>query len=68
MTVITDTGAADALLAAALAGAAGALAGALWDGFSEQATRKTLQTIGKKTEVIFMGDVLTWRGSNVGPP
>jgi hypothetical protein len=56
LTVETDTGGADPLLAAALAGVAGAPAEALWAGFSEQATRKTLQAISSKTGVVFMGD------------
>jgi hypothetical protein len=67
LTVITDTGAADALLAAALAGAAAALAVAGGDGFSEQATSRRLQAISDKTGAVFMGDFLTWRGLNVGP-
>jgi hypothetical protein len=74
LTVDTDTGGPDGPLAAALAGAAVALAGvagafakALWDGFSEQAARKTQQAISDKTGVVFMDGVLTWRGPNVGP-
>jgi hypothetical protein len=65
--VVTDTGAAEAPLAGALAGAAGAFTGPFADGFSEQAARSTLQAISDKTETVFMGDFLTWRGSNVGP-
>jgi hypothetical protein len=56
LTVATDTPGAEPLLAAALAGVAGALVGALGDGFSEQATRKTLQTTSSKEGTIFMGD------------
>jgi hypothetical protein len=63
LTVVTDTGGPDGLLdvalagaAAALAGAAGAFAEAPGDGFSEQAARKTLQTISSTTGVVFMGD------------
>jgi fatty acid-binding protein DegV len=67
LTVVTDTGGIEALLAAALAGAAGAMAGLLEDGFSEQAARNTLQAISDRTETVFMVDFLTWRGSNVGP-
>jgi hypothetical protein len=65
--VATDTGGADVLLVAALAGVAGATAGAVWDDFSEQATRKILLITDSKTRAVFIWNVLTWRRLNVEP-
>jgi hypothetical protein len=63
LTVVTETGEPEALLAA-LAGTAGAL----WDGFSVHATSTKLAMTHSKTRAIFIMDVPTWRLLNFEPP
>jgi purine-cytosine permease-like protein len=56
LTVVTDTGGAEALLAGALAGALVAVVGPLTADFSEHAARKKLQAISDKIGTVFMGN------------